>query len=140
MDDYYVQQAGNGMGGFSGLRYQKGDGFFGRLISGSILPMIKKVLPYLGKTALGAAGEVWNDVSQGEKFKESLKNRLRSTAGKVGFDAMGKLREFTGSGRRRKRRVRSKKRAVRRKPKRSGKRKTKKGRKTSKTSRALDFL
>jgi hypothetical protein len=106
MDDYYVNQAGSGLGGFSGVRYQKGDGFFGRMMSGSILPIIKKVLPYLGRQALATANDIAGDLSQGEKLKESFNKRFKSAAGRVGQDAMAKVRQLSGSGRRkRKRRV-----------------------------------
>jgi hypothetical protein len=103
MDDYYAEQAGSGMGGFAGVRYQKGDGFFGRLVSGTILPIVKKVLPYLGKRALNTGFNILGDVAEGEKLKSSVKRRLRETGERVGADAMAKVRDITGSGKKRKR-------------------------------------
>src|SRR5947199_7561361 len=105
MEEYYLNQAGSGLGGFAGIRYQKGDGFFGRFVSGTILPIIKKVLPYLGKTALNTGMDILGDVAEGGKFKESAKRRLRETGKKVGEAAMAKVKEFTGTGRRRRRRA-----------------------------------
>lgn len=100
MDEYYLQQAGSGLGSFSGVRYQRGDGFFGRLISGTILPLVKKVLPFLGKTALDAGVGAMNDWSKGEKLSESLKNHFAQGTGKVTDALEAKVKKFTGSGNR----------------------------------------
>lgn len=141
MDDYYVNQAGSGLGGFSGVRYQKGDGFFGRLVSGTLLPIVKKVLPYLGKQALSTAKDIAGDVSQGEKFTDSLKKRFKGTAERVGGDAMAKVRQMSGMGkrRRRKRPVICKAKPVKKRvKKRCPKRKVRKRKRT--TKKAFDFL
>lgn len=138
MDEYYINQAGSGIGGFSGTRYQKGDGFFGRLVSGTILPLVKKVLPYLGRTALNAGLDIASDVADGEKFKSSFKKRMKSSAEKVGADAMAKIQEVTGSGKRRRRRRRGKKPVATKVRKASGKRKP--ARKKQKKKKAIDFL
>ena len=100
MDEYYVQQAGSGIGGFAGVRYQKGDGFFGRMLSGTVLPIIKKVLPYIGRTLMGTAGDIVYDVSQGEKVRDSFSRRMKETGRRIEEDAMAKVRKMTGSGRR----------------------------------------
>lgn len=141
MNDYYVNQAGTGLGGFSGIRYQKGDGFFGRFVSGTVLPIIKKVLPYLGKTALNTGVDILDDVAKGEKFKESAKRRLRETGERVGAKAMAKVKEFTGTGRRKssKRRNASKKVSARQFVRRKVKKKKGKQRSRGK-KRAKDFL
>lgn len=138
MDDYYINQAGSGLGGFAGQRYQKGDGFFGRLISGTVLPIIKKVLPYLGKTAFNTGIDILGDVSQGQKFKESAKRRLRETGDRVTEKAMSKVREITGSGRKRgrKRKAPSKRAPIKQRKIKSRKKSTK----SSKKKRASDFL
>lgn len=151
MDSYYAQQSGTGVGGFSGIRYQKGDGFFGRLISGTVLPLIKKMLPYLGKTALNTGIDIVRDVSQGEKIGSSVKRRLRDTAEHLSDKAMAKVKEFTGSGskRRRKSNKRKKKSSVksnlRRKPsvtksKKKKKQRVTKNRTKRKCRKAVDFL
>lgn len=126
------------MGGFAGQRYQKGDGFFGRLISGTVLPIIKKVLPYLGKTAFNTGIDILGDVSQGQKFKESAKRRLRETGDRVTEKAMSKVREITGSGRKRgrKRKAPSKRAPIKQRKTKSRKKSTK----SSKKKRASDFL
>lgn len=133
MDDYYKNQAGTGIGGFAGQRYQKGDGFFGRLISGSVLPIIRKVLPYLGKTALNTGVNILSDVASGDSVRSSAKRRLQETGRKVGEKAMAKVKEITGSGKRK----RTSKRTVKKKPARkpASKRASKK-----RVKKARDFL
>ena len=100
MDDYYMEQAGSGIGAYAGVRYQKGDGFFGRLISGSVLPIIKKVMPFLGKTALSSGLDVMNDWSDGAKLSDSLKKRGSEALNKIKTSAMKKMNEMNGNGKR----------------------------------------
>lgn len=104
MDDYYMQQSGSGMAAYSGVRYQRGFGFMGRLWRGAFLPIIQKVLPYLGKTALNTGIDIVNDLSSGENFKESVKRRVKETGENIEQKAMAKIRQMTGSGKRRRRR------------------------------------
>ena len=46
--NYYLDQAGSGLSTFERVRYQRGNGFFGRLLSGAILPALR----FLGREAL----------------------------------------------------------------------------------------
>ena len=143
MDEYYLQQAGSGMGAFAGMRYQKGNGFFGRLISGTVLPMIKKVLPFLGKTAMSSGIDVMNDWSQGDNFGNSFKKRMKETGEKITDTAMTKVKELTGSGKR-KRGKRSKKLPLIKQQRKGKRRVTKKSKTKAKSKRrtrkAADFL
>ena len=82
--NYYKQQAGNGLVGFEGVRYQKGHGFFGRLISSFAKPL----LGYLGKKALGVGKDLAGDILQGKNIKESGKRRLKQGLKAVGEDAL----------------------------------------------------
>ena len=101
MDEYYIQQSGSGMASYSGVRYQRGFGFMGRLWRGAFLPIIQKVLPYLGKTALNTGIDIVNDLSSGENFKESVKRRVKETGENIEQKAMAKVRQMTGTGKRR---------------------------------------
>ena len=117
MDEYYRHQAGSGIGGFQGVRYQKGSGFFGRFVTGSVLPILKKVLPYLGKTALNTGENVLSDLANGEEATSSIVRRLKESRNRVGKDAEEKLKLLTGEGRkRRNKRSTVKKKAKKRKP------------------------
>lgn len=149
MNNYYMQQSGSGIGGFAGIRYQKGHGFFGRLVSGTILPILKKMLPFLGKTALSTGMDVVRDVSQGEKIGSSVKRRLRETAESLSDKAMAKVREMTGSGAKRRRRrkrvtanrvIKQKTKRTTTKRKRASKRKGKRSSTKRRTRKAVDFL
>ena len=106
-ESYYVNQAGSGIAGYSGLKYQRGHGFFGRLLSGTVLPILK----YLGKKALNTGVGIGSDVIQGENLKSAMKKRLKTTGFDIADDAYNKLKEYKqkGSGRRRKKRVHKKK-------------------------------
>lgn len=160
MDSYYINQAGSGISGFAGVRYQRGDGFLGRLWTGGILPIIKKALPLfsdigkkVGKRALSTGLDIAQDVLDEEDInmatiKESAKKRLKQGAKAAGKDTIAHIRSLAGVGLKRRRR-RTKKRKVRKvykkrrtetklkkikRIKRKGKRRYKRGKK------ALDFL
>jgi hypothetical protein len=94
---YYTEQAGNGIAGFSGVKYQKGFGFFGRLLSGAVLPFLK----FLGKNALSTGTSIAQDITDTDDF--SLKNikdvstrRLKETGKKILKRAADKI--LTGEG------------------------------------------
>ena len=98
-----------------------------------MLPLIKKVLPFLGKSALNTGIDVLNDWSQGEKLKDSLSKRVKDTAEKINETAKAKVKEITGSGKR--------KRWTQDVPAKKQKRvDSKKKRRKTKTRKALDFL
>lgn len=97
---YYVAQAGNGIAGFNGVRYQKGKGFFGRILSGAVFPLLK----FLGKNFLQTGVNVANDVLGSDDFsleniKSKTKKNINTTASKyLGDD----FKMFKGEGKKRK--------------------------------------
>ena len=97
--NYYINQAGTGITGYSGIRYQKGHGFFGKIFSSAVLPILK----YLGKKALSTGVSVGADVLQGENLNKTTKKRLKSTGLDIAEDALEKLRNYkqSRSGKRR---------------------------------------
>ena len=94
IEEYYTRQAGTGIAGYSGVRYQKGNGFFGRLITGAVLP----VLRYLGRQALKTGANVAQDVLDGQEFNKAVKTNLNTSAREVAYEGVRKLKEMTGSG------------------------------------------
>ena len=102
--EYYSNQAGSGLAGFQGYRYQRGHGFFGNLFQNILKPLGK----YLGKQALKTGVEIGGDMMSGENFKTSAKKRLKSTKDVVLNDAIDRAKLFaqTGKGRKRRRRRR----------------------------------
>ena len=91
-DDYYKNQAGNGMTFYRGQRYQRGRGWFGRLYSGTVLPLLR----YLGKKALSTGVDVVKDVVGGQNFKSSVKKRTRKAAVDAVNDGFDKLQSGKG--------------------------------------------
>jgi hypothetical protein len=102
---YYVNQVGSGLAGYSGIRYQRGGGFFGRLFSG-IGNFVKELLPAAGKRILPSGIGLAQDVLAGENVLKSAKSRLIEAGKNVADETLEqiKFRLQKGSGRRRKRR------------------------------------
>ena len=104
VSDYYIKQAGNGLSGFSGLRYQRGNGWLSNVWSKVGLPVLK----FLGKQALNSGLSIASDALDGNSIKASAKNNLRNS-GKNTLDYRKSLVDQSGSGRKRKRRCKKSK-------------------------------
>ncbi|MDI9312365.1 MAG: hypothetical protein QM535_19300, partial [Limnohabitans sp.] len=114
-ESYYVNQAGNGIAAFTGVKYQKGHGFFGRLLSKAVIPFLK----FLGKNALSATANVASDIADSENFsfdniKDTSKRRLKEQASKMVKKAASKI--LNGEGVKRKYKRRRRKRNLNKKP------------------------
>jgi len=121
-EDYYVNQAGNGITSYQGTRYQRGGGFFGTLYNSVLKPIGK----YLGRNFLKTSVGIGQDILQGENFKESARKRLKTTGKEMLNDAISKAQAFAqkGSGRKRKRKKPNKSRNTTKKSKKPKKKKT----------------
>ena len=99
---YYVNQAGSGIGGFQGARFQRGQGFFGNVFKSAIMPLLK----YFGKQALSTGVDVARDALEGDNVLNSLKSRGKMAARNIAKDAVNRAERYvqTGKGRRRRRR------------------------------------
>lgn len=96
--EYYAHQAGTGLAAYGGIRFQKGHGFFGRIIKGAV-PLIRQLLPYLGKKALDTGVSIVSDVYNRKNPKEAIKANLKKTAGNIADDALVRVRtKFRGEG------------------------------------------
>lgn len=104
-EKYYLNQAGSGIAAYTGIRYQKGNGFFGRLISGFALPLLK----YFGKQGLEAVGNIVTDIKANpdSNIKDILKRQAKSTLSKVTEDGANRTKKFiqTGKGVKKNKRV-----------------------------------
>lgn len=96
--EYYVNQAGTGIPGFQGIRYQRGQGFFSSLWSRIGLPVLK----FLGKQAVDSGLSVASDALEGKNLKDSAMTHLRS-GGKRTVDFLRNMNDQSGSGRKRRR-------------------------------------
>ncbi|MDI9313018.1 MAG: hypothetical protein QM535_22600 [Limnohabitans sp.] len=147
-EDYYIKQAGNGLHGFSGVRYQKGYGFFGRLLSNAIIPFLK----FFGKNALKAGANIASDLVDKDdfslnSFKESGKQRIKEQ-GQNMFNTI-KERVMSGNGARKYKRRKVKnstlnlnnlKKKYKRRPKRKIRKTKRKYKRSNKFSKITDFL
>ena len=71
--EYYQQQAGTGIAAYGGVRYQRGHGFFGRLLSKAVYPLLR----FFGKQAVGTAANIASDVILNKiNIKDSANKRL----------------------------------------------------------------
>lgn len=98
MEDYYVSQVGSGLTPFEGMRFQRGHGLFSNFIKGKILPMLKSVLPYLGRTAMDAGVNIARNLSEGESLKSAAKKVLKKKAFDIADDALLMVKKKTGMG------------------------------------------
>lgn len=110
--DYYVNQAGSGVAGYHGVRYQKGSGFFGRLLKTVGMPLLK----YFGKRALSTGVDIGKDLLTGENIKTSTKRRLKEGAETLLDDATVRAKKVLKGGGIRKKTITKRKRKTSRVP------------------------
>lgn len=100
MESYYGQQAGSGIAGYNGIRYQRGHGFASALKG--LWSFIKPALPFVGRQAVAAGGDIIGLMDDGSNFKTAAKTVLKRKAGDLAFNTVGKLVGQRGRGKRRK--------------------------------------
>ena len=128
-EQYYVNQAGSGIAGFGGVRYQRGSGIWGNIANWgrrALTPILKFLAPRVLKTGVNIAQDVIDNPEE-RPFKSILKRRLiegGKTIASEGWDATKDWRTQRGFGRR-KRRRRIQKKSIKRTKKRTSKRKIK---------------
>lgn len=110
VDNYYLSQAGSGLSGFSGIRYQKGGGIFGSIWSRIGLPVLK----FLGKQLASSGLSIAADALDGKDFKKSAVSQLKQ-GGKNTVAYLGDILSQQGQGRKRQQRTASRKNIKKRK-------------------------
>ena len=106
LDSYYNQQAGTGIAFYPGIRYQRGQGFFGRFFKGSLLPLLQSLGHKLLATGVDVADDVVNNnldpmaslKIRGTVAAKETANDLISTAKK----RLSEMKQTGGSKKRRK--------------------------------------
>lgn len=99
--DFYIRHYGAMADGAHQQRYvaaQKGNGFFGRLIRGSLIPIVKSVLPYLKNVALDGVGGLVDDLKEGKSFKDATTGQLKRASDTVLTDMVKRVKTQSGSG------------------------------------------
>jgi hypothetical protein len=110
---FYQEQAGGRIDPYVSYRIlpsQKGAGFFGRLIKGTLWPLIKSVLPYAKEKTLSGVSELVTNLQAGKPLKESGLDALKKTGKEMFSDATREInhRLQKGGGMRKRRRRRGK--------------------------------
>lgn len=98
MNEYYTNQAGSGIATFTGQRYQKGHGMLGRFFTGSVMPLLKKVLPFLGKQALSVGADFANEWNKGGNFKKAASKSLKRGGLSMAEQALSKFKDLAQEG------------------------------------------
>jgi hypothetical protein len=94
-NDYYQKQIGGALDSYyTGLKFQRGYGPWGKLISRYGLPIAK----YLGKQIFKTGVDIVSDVSKGIEPKTALKSRLKERGTSVLRDILEKAESQSGSG------------------------------------------
>lgn len=78
------------------------------------MPLLKKVLPYLGRQALTTGVDIAEGIKSGQNFRDATKGGLKRRAGAITEDALTRVKSQLGSGRKRPRRVPLKRLATKR--------------------------
>ncbi|GFV77441.1 uncharacterized protein F54H12.2 [Trichonephila clavipes] len=80
-EDYFVNQAGNGLSYYQGQSFQKGygiGGWFKRLFR-SALPFLSRGAKSVGKEVLRTGTQIANDLLEGRNLQESAEERAKET-------------------------------------------------------------
>ena len=93
--EYYQQQAGTGIAAYGGVRYQRGHGFFGRLLSKAVYPLLR----FFGKQAVGTAANIASDVILNKiNIKDSANKRLAETGENIVREGVEKAKTLVQEG------------------------------------------
>ena len=105
IEDFLTSQAGSGVATYGGFRYHqpiRGSGFFGRLIKGGLMPIIRSIMPYLGGKAASAVSDFASNLKEGQSFKTAAKRTLKRGVAGMAKDLSDRLGQ-DGNGVRRRR-------------------------------------
>lgn len=113
LDDYYLNQSGNGLNYYQGsTSFQRGYGLGGlfRSFFRVAVPLFKSGAKAVGKQMLHSGLNLVNDVTQGHDVKTAAKRRLKEAGNILTDKAATKVKKMIGSGKRNKKRKRAHKR------------------------------
>lgn len=91
---------GYGLGSYAGVPYQRGGGI-GAIFRGlfrTAAPILRQIGLNLGKKAFEAGADIMGDVSEGKKFKEVAKQRIKQRGKQGFFDVAGTIGKAMQSG------------------------------------------
>ncbi|GFX57118.1 uncharacterized protein F54H12.2 [Trichonephila clavipes] len=99
-EDYYVNQAGNGLSYYQGQSFQKGSGiggWFKRLFR-TALPFLTRGAKSVGKEVLKTGTQIVNDLLEGQNLEDAAKHRTKETGRKLAREAIKKADDMLGQG------------------------------------------
>ncbi|GFU12150.1 uncharacterized protein F54H12.2 [Trichonephila clavipes] len=99
-EDYFVNQAGNGLSYYQGQSFQKGygiGGWFKRLFR-SALPFLSRGAKSVGKEVLRTGAQIANDLLEGRNLQESAEERAKETGRILAKKAIKKADDMLGKG------------------------------------------
>ena len=119
-NEYYVNQAGSGVGSiYRGSVYQKGSGFgsFFKGLFRSVMPLIKSGLKTIGLESLRSGSHILSDIANERLVADAFKSHVVESAENFIRKAENKIEKLVGSGKLKRKHKSSKnqKRSVRRK-------------------------
>lgn len=111
MNDYFENQAGSGIAVYTGSRYQRGHGL-SSFFASSVMPLLRKVMPYIGKQAIETGADFANTLKDTGDFKKAAKSTAKRRLHAMTNDALVKMNNMTqeGEGMKRRRKRSKKKR------------------------------
>lgn len=119
LEDYYVHQTGRGLNYYQGSIHQKGYGLGGifRSFFRAAIPLFKSGAKAVGKQIFRSGVDLLGDVSKGEDIKIATKKRLKEAGSVLTDKASTKVKAMIGSGKRNKKRKRSRQPVITRRAK-----------------------
>lgn len=118
-EDYYVQQTGRGLNYYQGSSHQRGYGLGGlfRSFFRAAVPLFKSGAKAVGKQLFRSGVDLLNDVTKGENVEMAVKKRLKEAGNVLTDKASTKVKTLIGSGKRNKKRKRTRKPVISRRAK-----------------------
>lgn len=107
-EDYYSNQAGNGLPYYKGVSLQRGSGLGGifKSMFRMVLPLLKSGVKTVGKQALRSGVDIANDYMQGKDLKVASKQRVKEATKILTNKAADKMKTMIGGQHKRKRKNR----------------------------------
>ncbi|GFW21814.1 uncharacterized protein F54H12.2 [Trichonephila clavipes] len=99
-EDYFVNQAGNGLSYYQGQSFQKGygiGGWFKRLFRFA-LPFLSRGAKSVGREVLRTGAQIANDLLEGQNLQESAEERAKEMGRILAKKAIKKADDMLGKG------------------------------------------
>lgn len=104
-EDFYVNQAGNGLSYYQGQTYQKGYGIGGwfKKLFRTALPFLTRGAKTVGKEVLRTGSQIANDILEGRNIRESAETRTKEAGKNLAKKAIKTADGMLGNGKKYKR-------------------------------------